>query len=74
MSGVVVAAVDLPLAAKLKVEDLKVIEWPADHIPPGAVGDPKELIGRVLVSRVLAQQPLLPGMLRPRTRAAGWPR
>src|ERR1041384_1063907 len=47
VTGVVVAAVDLPLAAKLKVEDLKVIEWPAEHIPPGAVTDPKELVGRV---------------------------
>ena len=36
VSGVVVAAMDLPLAAKLKIEDLKVIEWPAEHIPPGA--------------------------------------
>ena len=54
VSGVVVAAMDLPLAAKLKVEDLKVIEWPADHIPPGAMSDPKELVGRVLISRVLA--------------------
>src|SRR3954463_15636069 len=48
MSGVVIAAVDLPLAAKLKLEDLKVIEWPAEHIPPGAITDPKELVGRVL--------------------------
>ena len=71
MSGVVVAAVDLPLAAKLKIEDLKLIEWPADHIPPGAVGDPKELVGRVLVSRVLAQQPLLPGMLAAKNAGSG---
>ena len=71
LSGVVVAAVDLPLAAKLKVEDLKVIEWPADHIPPGAMSDPKELVGRVLISRVLAQQPLLPGMLAAKNAGSG---
>ncbi len=71
VSGVVVAAMDLPLAAKLKVEDLKVIEWPAEHIPPGAVSDPKELVGRVLISRVLGMQPLLPGMLAAKNAGSG---
>ena len=71
LGGVVVAAVDLPLAAKLKIEDLKVIEWPADHIPPGAVADPKEVVGRVLISRVIAQQPLLPGMLAAKNAGSG---
>src|SRR4051812_4549821 len=71
VTGVVVAATDLPLAARLKVEDLKVIEWPADHVPPGAITDPKELVGRVLISRVLAQQPLLPGMLAAKNAGSG---
>jgi len=71
VTGVVVANVDLPLAARLKVEDLKVIEWPADHVPPGSVSDPKELVGRVLISRVLAQQPLLPGMLAAKNAGSG---
>jgi pilus assembly protein CpaB len=71
VTGVVVAAADLPLAARLKVEDLKVIEWPADHVPPGAITDPKELVGRVLISRVLAQQPLLPGMLAAKNAGSG---
>ena len=71
MANVVIAATDLPLAAKLKIEDLKVTEWPADHVPPGAVGDPKELVGRVLISRVLAQQPLLAGMLAAKNAGSG---
>src|SRR4029077_3766644 len=71
VTGVVVAAADLPLAARLKVEDLKVIEWPADHVPPGAINDPKELVGRVLISRILAQQPLLPGMLAAKNAGSG---
>jgi len=71
VSGVVVAAMDLPLAAKLKIEDLKVIEWPAEHIPPGAMSDPKELVGRVLISRVLGMQPLLPGMLAAKNAGSG---
>jgi pilus assembly protein CpaB len=71
VSGVVVAAVDLPLAARLKLEDLKVIEWPADHVPPGAISDPKDLVGRELISRVLAQQPLMPGMLAAKNAGSG---
>jgi pilus assembly protein CpaB len=71
VSGVVVAAVDLPLAAKIKIEDLKVIEWPAEHVPAGAVSDPKDLVGRVLISRVLAMQPLLPGMLAAKNAGSG---
>jgi pilus assembly protein CpaB len=71
ISGVVVAGTDLPLAAKLKIEDLKVLEWPADHLPPGSVSDPKELVGRVLISRVLAMQPILPGMLAAKNAGSG---
>ena len=71
ISGVVVAATDLPLAAKIKIEDLKVLEWPADHMPPGAVNDPKELVGRVLISRILAMQPILPGMLAAKNAGSG---
>jgi len=71
VSGVVVAATDLPLAAKLKIEDLKILEWPADHVPPGSITDPKDLVGRVLISRVLAMQPLLPGMLAAKNAGSG---
>jgi len=71
VSGVVVAATDLPLAAKIKIEDLKVIEWPAEHVPAGAMSDPKDLVGRVLISRVLAMQPLLPGMLAAKNAGSG---
>src|SRR5262245_14972301 len=71
ISGVVVAGTDLPLAAKLKIEDLKLLEWPADHLPPGSVSDPKELVGRVLISRVLGMQPILPGMLAAKNAGSG---
>jgi pilus assembly protein CpaB len=71
VTGVVVAATDLPLAAKLKIEDLKVIEWPAEHLPPGSMSDPKELVGRVTISRILAMQPLLPGMLAAKNAGSG---
>ncbi|HVT07100.1 MAG TPA: Flp pilus assembly protein CpaB [Polyangia bacterium] len=66
-----VAAVDLPLAGKIKAEDLKLEDWPADHLPANAIRDPKELVGRILISRVLAGQPILPGMLAAKNAGNG---
>jgi pilus assembly protein CpaB len=68
---IAVAAMDMPLAGKIRVEDLKMEDWPADHVPPGAFRDSKELVGRILISRVLANQPLLPGMLAAKNAGNG---
>jgi pilus assembly protein CpaB len=71
VAKIVVAALDLPLASKIKPEDLKMIEWPVDHLPAGAVRDPKEIVDRILISRVLAGQPVLPGMLAAKNAGNG---
>ncbi len=71
MAKIVVAGVDMPLAAKIRAEDLKLSEWPADHLPLGAVRDPKEVIDRILISRLLAGQPVLPGMLAAKNAGNG---
>ena len=71
VAKIVVAAVDLPLAAKIRSEDLKLAEWPVDHLPAGAVRDPKEVADRILISRVLAGQPVLPGMLASKNAGNG---
>jgi pilus assembly protein CpaB len=70
-TNVVVAAVDLSLAAKITPEDIKLVAWPAEHLPIGAFQDPKEVVGRVLISRVLAQQPVLPTMLAAKNAGSG---
>jgi pilus assembly protein CpaB len=71
MAKIAVAAVDMPLASKIKPEDLTLADWPADHLPVGAVRDPKELVGRILLSRVLVGQPVLPGMLAAKNAGNG---
>jgi pilus assembly protein CpaB len=71
MAKIVVAGVDMPLAGKIRAEDLKMAEWPADHLPMGAVRDPKEVVDRILISRVLAGQPVLPGMLASKNAGNG---
>jgi pilus assembly protein CpaB len=68
---IVVAAIDLPLAAKIGPQDVKLVDWPKDHLPPGASTDLKEMVGRILISRILAEQPILPGMLAAKNAGNG---
>jgi pilus assembly protein CpaB len=60
---IAVAAAELPLAAKITEKDWKLSEWPKDHLPPGVITDPKDLEGRILTTRVIAEQPIVKGML-----------
>jgi pilus assembly protein CpaB len=71
VAKIVVAAIDLPLAGKIRLEDLKLSEWPVDHLPAGAMHDPKEAADRILIARVIAGQPVLPGMLAAKNAGNG---
>jgi pilus assembly protein CpaB len=71
MAKIAVAVVDLPLASKIKPEDLTLADWPADHLPQGSVRDPKELVGRILLSRAVAGQPVLSSMLAAKNAGNG---
>jgi len=70
---VVVAASDLAIGAELKPSDLKVVDWPANSVPTGAVGDPNELNGRGLVMPVIENEPILPMKLASKEAGAGLP-
>ncbi len=63
VAKIVVAAVDLPMATRLKVEQLKLVDWPLSALPPGAIRDPKEVADRVLISHVVAGEPIRPAQL-----------
>jgi pilus assembly protein CpaB len=60
---IVVAAMDLPLATKLRIEQLRVTDWPVNGLPPGAIRDAKDAVDRILTSRLLEGEPILPGKL-----------
>ena len=62
---VVVAAKDLSIGAAIDSQDLRLEEWPGDRIPPGAFEDINDVIGRVTVSRVLVQEPVVDRRLAP---------
>jgi pilus assembly protein CpaB len=59
MSEVVTAAKDLEIGSEIQPGDLRVEPWPAAKLPAGAHQDIELVIGRVPVSRILAQEPVL---------------
>ncbi|MBA5608527.1 Flp pilus assembly protein CpaB [Duganella sp. FT3S] len=62
---IVVAAADVNLGQRLAPELLKLVDWPADSLPRGALRDPAKLSGRVLKSSVLRGEPLTEAKLAP---------
>jgi pilus assembly protein CpaB len=62
---IVVAAADVNLGQRLAPELLKLVDWPADSLPRGALRDPAKLGGRVLKSSVLRGEPLTEAKLAP---------
>ena len=70
---VVVAAADLQLGAELRLEDLRVIQWPASAVPMGSFSKPEDLVGRGLIQAVAMNEPFLPAKLASKEAGAGLP-
>jgi pilus assembly protein CpaB len=70
-SKIVVAAMDLPLATRLRPEQLRMADWPVTAMPPGAIRDVKDAVEHILTSRVLEGEPLVPGKLAARDAGNG---
>lgn len=65
MAEIAVAAKDLPIGAAIKPTDVKVETWPSNKIPEGAVVDPSLLVTRVVINRVLVNEPIVERRLAP---------
>lgn len=68
---IVVAAVDVSLGQRLTPEMMKSLDWPADSLPNGALRDPSKLVGRVLKTSVLRDEPLSELKLAPAGTVGG---
>jgi pilus assembly protein CpaB len=68
---IVVAAIDLPLATRIRPEQLKLVDWPASAAPPGSFHDAKEVVDRILTARLLAGEPLVAGRLAAKSSGNG---
>jgi pilus assembly protein CpaB len=56
---VVVARTDIPRGAMVTAEQVKLQNFPKDHVPPGAITDIKDAVERVAFSFVVKEEPLL---------------
>jgi len=62
-SPVVLAARDLPVGTVVEDADLQVVQWPAGTRPVGYIATKEELIGRSLISNVVANEAILSSKL-----------
>ncbi|MES2129176.1 MAG: Flp pilus assembly protein CpaB [Pseudomonadota bacterium] len=62
---VAVAQTDINLGSRLAPETFKMVDWPANAMPPGAFTDAKLLDGRVARSNVQRGEPIMEGKLAP---------
>jgi pilus assembly protein CpaB len=70
---VVVAAGDLDVGAELTRDDIRIIDWPANHVPAGAFSDPNDVYGRGIVLPVIQNEPILPNKLASKDAGGGLP-
>jgi len=68
---IVVAAADISLGQRLTPEMMKTLDWPGDSVPHGVLRDPVKLVGRVLKSSVLRDEPLSEAKLAPAGTVGG---
>jgi pilus assembly protein CpaB len=71
VTRVVAATMDLPQATTLLAEHLTVVEWPSSARPEGTFSDPKDLVGRVLLSKVVKNEAVLNTKLASREAGSG---
>ncbi|EON13735.1 Flp pilus assembly protein CpaB [Pandoraea sp. SD6-2] len=71
VTTVAVAANDVNLGQPLTAEFVKVVNWPADSIPPGAFADAQLLQGRVARVGLQRGEPILESKLAPQGTKGG---
>jgi pilus assembly protein CpaB len=71
MTGVVAATMDLPQGTTLLAEHLTITPWPTGARPEGTFADTKDLVGRVLLSKVFKNEAVLSSKLASRESGSG---
>ncbi len=71
MTPVVVVRTDVPVASSLAIEQLKLVDWPTEHVPTGSLSSIDDAMARI-ARRPLAQgEPVLEAALYPMGAAGG---
>ena len=63
--SVVVAAADVPFGGTLSPEQLKVIDWPANALPENNFAAIENVVGRISLTRMVANEPITNDKLAP---------
>ena len=68
---VVIAASALPVGVPIRPADVRIVKMAKEQFPKGAFGKAEEVIGRPVISRILAEEPVLEGRLAERGSGLG---
>jgi pilus assembly protein CpaB len=68
---VVVAAVNMGMAETITPKHVKVVAWPKDSVPAGAITSISDAENRVVSSSIIAGEPLIEGKLAPQLAGKG---
>jgi pilus assembly protein CpaB len=60
---VVVVRTDVPVASSLRREQLDTVDWPAQHVPPGAVNSVDQAVDRIVRRPIAGGEPVLEAAL-----------
>ncbi|CAJ0685442.1 Flp pilus assembly protein CpaB [Ralstonia mannitolilytica] len=71
ITKVAVASADVELGQRLSPEYVKLVDWPAASLPPGAINDVQSLNGRVVKASLTRGEPVLETKLTPVGTAGG---
>jgi pilus assembly protein CpaB len=64
-SKVAVARADIGLGGRINPDMVRMVDWPSDAMPPGAILDPKLLEARVARASIQTGEPIMEGKLAP---------
>src|SRR5690348_9360209 len=68
---IVVATRDLELGAVLREEDMKLEDWPSE-VPMGAALRTQDIVGRGVINKIFAKEPILEVRLAPKGAGGGF--
>lgn len=70
---VAVALKDLPVGSMLRAEDVRLVRWPEEALPPGYYASVNDVVGRGLTTPIRANEPLMAGKLAGKGEGGGLP-
>lgn len=62
-TAVIVAAREIPPKTQITSADLKLVRINSDAVPPAAVSDPAQVVGKITITTIAVGEPILPSKL-----------